>query len=288
MRPHLTAALLAVATALVALQAQAALLSTDGGLGVYDTTNNVTWTANGNLIVTMAATYSGGSEALISAVIAASGGVIQDDQNGADTPELSGTYYLSAKDFNLGGAPGAMSWWGAQAWVNYLNAISYGGSNQWALPTTIDAPSSEGYPDGAPGDPLQSSSQLAELFYGNLGEVKGKGFSSSHNANDALFSNLEGEYWSGTQVVAEVTSNPPNYGEAWSFFPGTGQQPEYGKAAMLYALAFSPGQLGQIANSGAGSGGGSNDSDGPIPLWALAALGASLAGIAARRLQAIA
>jgi len=41
------AVLLSVAAALgVAGLAQAALISTDGGLGVYDTTNNVTWTSN--------------------------------------------------------------------------------------------------------------------------------------------------------------------------------------------------------------------------------------------------
>jgi hypothetical protein len=54
MRTISPTALVGVAAVLVAMNAHAALISTDGGLGVYDTTNNVTWTSNANLMATQA------------------------------------------------------------------------------------------------------------------------------------------------------------------------------------------------------------------------------------------
>ena len=63
MRAPALTALIGAAAALMAMNAQAALVSTDGGLGVYDTTNNVTWTSDANLMATQAASYSGGGAA---------------------------------------------------------------------------------------------------------------------------------------------------------------------------------------------------------------------------------
>ena len=164
MRTNVLTALLGVGAGLVAMSAQAGLVSTDGGLGVYDTTNNVTWTSNANLFATQAASYSAGAAAFVSAVIADSGGVIHDTPNSYDP---SGTYTLSAGDFNT--STGTVDYWGARAWVNFLDATNYGGSNHWALPTTVDNNASAGYPSGGAGDSAQSSSQLARLFYGGLG-----------------------------------------------------------------------------------------------------------------------
>lgn len=78
---------------------------------------------------------------LINSIISASGGVIHDTPNPYDP---SGTYTLSSNDFNT--TNGTMTWWGAMAWVNYLNARNYGGSTQWALPTIVDNSSSSGFP----------------------------------------------------------------------------------------------------------------------------------------------
>lgn len=70
--------LLVIATVLIGapFAANASLISTDGGLGVYDTTNNVTWTSNANLMATQSGSYSGGAAAFVLAVIADSVGVI--------------------------------------------------------------------------------------------------------------------------------------------------------------------------------------------------------------------
>ena len=201
--------LLGATAMLVALPTYAQLVSTDGGLGVYDPTNNVTWTSNANLFATQAASYSGGAAAFVSLVIADSGGVIHDSPNPYDP---TGTFTLSANDFTA--STGTVDYWGARAWVNYLDATNYGGSNQWALPTTVDINQNVGFPDGGAGNPAQSSSQLAELFYGDLGQVAGSSITTTHNASYSLFSNVQNTaYWSAT----EYSLNP-----YYSWFLGTG------------------------------------------------------------------
>jgi hypothetical protein len=230
----------------VATSAKAELIAVDGGLGIYDTVNNVTWTSDANLMATQEASYSGGPAAYVAAVIAASGGVVHDTPNSIFDP--SGTYTLSMSDFSTTG--GAMTWWGAQAWVHYLNVIDYGGSSQWALPTTVDSESSVGYPNGLPGTTNsfanipQSTGQLAQLFYGNLGQVPGSPISITHNSAYALFSNvptMDPFFWSGT----EFSGYPENLGYyAWSFDSDSGIQTGSGKNFRYYSLAVSAGELG--------------------------------------------
>jgi hypothetical protein len=233
-------ALLGAGAGLMAMTAQAGLVATDGGLGVYDTTNNVTWTSNANLFATQAASYSGGAAAFVSAVIADSGGVIHDTPNSFDP---SGTYTLSAADFNT--STGTVDYWGALAWVSYLDATNYGGSSQWALPTTVDSNSSAGLPNGGAGNPAQSSSQLAQLFYGGLGQVANSSITTTHNANYSLFSNVLGTvYWSGT----EYSANPI---QAWGFSTVSGDQSYIGKRNDIYALAVAPGQVSAVPLPGA-------------------------------------
>jgi hypothetical protein len=198
---------------LVAMNANASLISTDGGLGVYDTTNNVTWTSNANLMATQAASFSGGASAFVNAIIAHSSGV-------------------SASDFNTGS--GQMTWSGARAWVNYLDFTNYGGSDQWALPTTVDSSASADDP------PSQSSSQLAQLFYGGLGQVAGSSITTAHNMNYSLFSNVQSyAYWSGTE-------NSANPFFAWTFLTVSGVQTNFTKFFDMYALAVSPGQVSAV------------------------------------------
>ena len=120
---------------LLSVSAQAELVSVAGGLGIYDTVNNATWTASGDIFRTQALAYSGGPAAYVAAVIAASGGVINDVPNYAAP---TGTYVLSTTDFVdsslISGHDGSMTWYGAMAMANYLNSINYAGSNEWALP----------------------------------------------------------------------------------------------------------------------------------------------------------
>ena len=68
--------LAAAITLLLSAGAQAELVSVAGGVGVYDTVNNVTWTSDARLLKTQALNYAGGPAAYVAAVIAASGGVL--------------------------------------------------------------------------------------------------------------------------------------------------------------------------------------------------------------------
>jgi len=223
--------MIAAVALLLSTGAQADLVSTAGGLGVYDTVNNVTWTSNANLMATQANSYSGGASAYVAAVIAASGGVFDG-------------HALSAVDFWINGNDlGLMSWWGANAWLNYLNATNYAGTNTWALPTTVDGIGSYsyGYPSGALGSPSQSSSQMAQLFYGGLGQVAGNDITTIHNSSYALFNNLQSSsYWSGTEST-EVSYL------AWYFATRNGYQSYDGKVRTGYALAVTTGQVGALS-----------------------------------------
>jgi hypothetical protein len=105
------------------------------GLGVYDTALNITWTQNSKLLGALES--SQGYNTIVSAVIAADP-VIYDTpnwyfSNNGVGPYVydNGTYNLSVSDFIIGGQ---VDWWGAQAFMAYLNAIDYDGSKQWRLP----------------------------------------------------------------------------------------------------------------------------------------------------------
>lgn len=220
-----------------ASSAHASLTAADGGLGVYDSVSNVTWTANGSLFSTQLASNAG----LVNTIIADWGG------QAFPYPDSS-QHVLSASDFttvSANGYPpaGTMTWWGALAWVNYLNDTAYGGHTNWRLPSTVSdaAQSSSGFPDGAPGDPAVGSSEMAQLFYGELGmkaniSLSSCSISSSCPGALALFNNLHDySYWSGTQNNAGVS--------AWGFSTLTGHQGNNGKPFYSYVLAVSPNEI---------------------------------------------
>jgi hypothetical protein len=143
-----------------------------------------------------------------------------------------------------------MSYWGARAWVNYLDATNYGGSNQWALPTTVDTSSASDCGASCNFPPAQSSSQMAQLFYGGLGQFANSSITTTHNANYSLFSNVEsgivtgGVYWSGTEYSAA-----PYYAYDWG--TDDGNQGFDLKAGESYALAVSPGDVSAVPEPGA-------------------------------------
>ena len=146
----------ALAGLLVAQQAGAVTLPTvANGLGVYDSGLNVTWTSDANLLRTMelnpnAYGYNN-LNGLLTAIVNASGGAIHDTPNYFDGAynvnapfdshpgATSGSHPLSAADFGTSygwDRPfGSADWFGAKAFVNFLNSIDYAGSNSWSLPT---------------------------------------------------------------------------------------------------------------------------------------------------------
>jgi hypothetical protein len=212
----------------VSFSSHANLSISDGGLGVYDSVLNVTWTSDANLLGTMennptAYGFSSASD-LISAIISDAGGTISDMPNGLDKPSKNpGSYTLSSGDF---GSEGSVNWWGAEAFVNFLNTINYGNSSNWTLPSTVDSGSSYNTP------PAATSSQLAELIYGELGGVYGS--SIPGNAN---FTNEQSTgYWSGTEYSANPTL-------AWGVTTSSDWQYGHYKANQNYAWAVSYGNI---------------------------------------------
>jgi len=98
----------------------------------------------------------------------------------------------------------------------------------------VDTASSSNYP------PSPSSSQLAELFYSELGGTAGSAIPTN-----SLFSNEQAYvYWSGT----EYSANPY---DAWFFNTINGYQAINDKGIQYYAWAVSPGQVNAVPAPGA-------------------------------------
>ena len=197
--------------------AQASLMADGPGL-VYDNVANVTWSSNANLFATMYATDPN----LISWIIKAVP-TVHDTPNGYDNAG-PGNYNLSAADFN---SAGTMDWFGAMAWVKYLDSTNYLGHSTWMLPTTYNQ-SCIGF--------NCTNSMLGELFYTGLGGMADQSITTSHNASYSLFTNIQSNaYWYGT----ESASNP-RY--AWQFITYLGLQ-EMGVKPYggLYSWAVLPG-----------------------------------------------
>ena len=147
--------------------------------------------------------------------------VVNDTPNAYD----NGRHTLGAGDFSFGkGSDGSMTWWGARAWVEYLNDIDYKGSNHWALPISDTC-----------GGFNCTNSQLGELYYGELGGVADVGMSTM-----GPFSNLKTViYWSVDEYV-------PNPNLAWAFQTFMGSQYPNAKYLGWYAEALAPGDLGAV------------------------------------------
>ena len=232
-----------------------------GGAGmVYSSLGNITWTADGNLFQTMASSYAGGATAFANAVIAAvPGGKINHTPNPVyDTPPNSGYYNLSSSDFNTN--KGVVSWFGAQAFTTYLNSISYGGSNQWRLPTVTDT-STPGCNFAYSGTDCgynvnTATGEMAKLYYDELSatpyyntsgvgpqvgyNILGTGTTADTTGSVGPFSNVHTlAYWSGTEYAPIPTA-------AWYFRTNFGFQDGTTKGSQVYAWAVSPGYVDAV------------------------------------------
>lgn len=185
---------------------------------VYSSVSDVTWTGDANLLGTLEASNPN----LVNTIISTIGSVI-DTPNFYDTPRNSGYHTLTNADF---GRDGTVNWFGAQAFVGYLNSINYGGSTQWALPSAGSNPQT--------GD-NQTGPQLGQLFYNELGGTAG-----GRIPNTANFTNEQSfAYWSGTEVASS-----PRY--AWYFYTIGGSHFNTGKSGQFFAWAVSPGQVSAV------------------------------------------
>lgn len=183
---------------------QAALLAgtSQGVHVVYDSVSKLTWTADANLLATLEA----GNSNLVSQIIAA-----------------NPTHPVTAADFNKV-VNGTADWWGAKAFVNYLNSIDYAGSANWALPGISGTPQ-QGF--------NQTNSQLGELFYTELGGTP----NNSIPAN-VFFTNVQAGlpfYWTGVENPASST--------AWFFDTSNGMQTFFGENNYMITWAVTDSNL---------------------------------------------
>ena len=206
------------------LNAEAALSPyTSAGVNlVYSSGSDITWTTDANLLGTMEASDPNLVNTIISTI-----GSINDTANGYDTPANSGQHTLSADDFFL---LGGVDWFGAQAFVSYLNIIDYAGSQQWALPTAGDNPQYAYNQTGTP---------FGQLFYNELGGTAGRNMPSSPFSHA-----INASYWLATEYA-------PGPGDAWVFDSNTGFQTHGAKYDGFYVWAVSPGELAPIPVPGA-------------------------------------
>lgn len=94
---------------------------------------------------------------------------------------------------------GAMTWSDAQAWIISLNSsntgIGYLGFNDWRLPKS----------DNCLGYSCRDS-EMAHLFYTELGGYANTAISQRHNSNYALFPDLlDQQYWSSTTYAPDTS-----------------------------------------------------------------------------------
>jgi Protein of unknown function (DUF1566) len=133
---------------------------------------------------------------------------------------------------------GSMSWDTAQAWITAMNAANYLGSSHWRLPTTqlpdascSQRPKSAAFGFGCTG------SEMGNLFYNELGGVKGSTIELTHSSNYNLFNNFQPYlYWSSTQWTRVANS-------AFSFSFGNGFQGTNVYVNDMYAMAVCPGKI---------------------------------------------
>lgn len=211
--------LLASALLFASFNTQAALTSynPNGVELVYSSISDVTWTKDANLFKTL---YDA-DNTLISKIAAV-------------TPSYNDPAYglqtIDAGDFNTGN--GRTSWWGALAFVDYLNSITYGGSDQWRLPTVANT----NFGFNTPTNGIAAGDELPELFYQELG-----GTVWNPIPNTATFDNEQAYiYWSGTEYASDSYY-------AWHFVTSFGGQDlSDNKNNQWHAWAVSPGQVAAV------------------------------------------
>jgi hypothetical protein len=243
--------------------AQAALTSySPAGVDLVRLQNgplDLTLTANGNLLGNFLAGASNPT-ALVNTIIAASGGSIADAFYGNRT--------LTSSDFST---DGRTTYFGARAFINYLNSTSYGGTNQWRLPGMTDtgtAGCNFSYSGTDCGyNVAPASSELARLYYSELNRIakydeigisnleSGYGIFGNDGEQNSpgdlspWFKSVRSDaYWLGLD-------DSSNLQKAWVFATSDGVQGSESKEEQGYVWAVTSGPVSAVPV--------------PAPLWLL-------------------
>jgi len=209
----------------------ATLIDNGNGL-IYDTLQNITWTKNANLLGSLEGNSQSSYDNLINTIISTVISVPSINTR-SPNPEPS-IHNLITADFGFGGT---VSYWGAQAFVSYLNYINYKGSDQWSLPfMSTNADSRYG----------ETRSQLGQLYYNELG------FGSHYHLPGSPmppnpFNNIQSdEYWfnrqfkyvTGFAYVFNFDNSLQNNNAGTHYAPSN--------TTLNYAWAVTPGNLNTV------------------------------------------
>jgi len=189
---------LAIAIWVISNTSNAALYDRGNGL-VYSDTLNVTWVNDPNLFRNMAYD-SGNPSEFIQQIISANTGVIYDTPSSLS----DGIHLLKESDFSIYRTDEQFNWWGAQAFIGYLNSVNYSGFSNWRLPTLTPSTGSNLSLQWNV-DPANES-ELGGLFYNEL-HVGGTGFPTN-----SLF--IRPEQWQRFWLTNELDID---YRYAWSW-----------------------------------------------------------------------
>jgi hypothetical protein len=203
------------------------------------------WTRDGNLLGRWldnpADVGYAGREQLIAGIIGAS---VHNGESGKIYDSYYGVYSLSNSDFaKIGDFPGAtngaVTWWGAHAFINYLNSVGYGESHQWRLPSIGEYPLS-GF--------QRSNTDFGRLYYSELGRLGCCSDASKVQDGYGIFANngrqtLDGAvgpfvnvqsaiYWFGEELTGDKPFNDAR--RAWVFSHADGRQDSFPKDYPFY------------------------------------------------------
>ena len=183
---------------LLASTSRAQLVDVGNGL-INHPAANLTWVADANLFQTMVTADA----TLVSQVVAA--------WTDGPIPTLVGdgtTHTIAGTDFNA--VTGRMNWYGARAWVNYLNVSHYKGYTDWRLPEVGTASlQSGGCFICVPGEAgfTVSSSEWWRLFYEELRGTAHVPIVMSNYGNYAFIQNIAGDaFWGNSQNGGNTTA----------------------------------------------------------------------------------
>ncbi len=141
---------------------------------------------------------------------------------------------------------GAMNWNTAMSWAtNLVTGSGATAISDWRLPTMTDPAADENCSSGCINSgytPATSSSEMASLFFGTLGnkyyyDANGNAQLGYGLINAGSFQNMQTSvYWLGTEYASRTTNT-------WQFNTGMGWQYSFSKEQSLFATAVRPGDV---------------------------------------------
>lgn len=221
----------------------------DGTL--YDTTLKIYWLKDANLFNTQYQADNSILQAIVDAAPDLDDPNVGGPHQWTKDATLTDVYadFVNQNATNAGaGVDGGMTWYGAMAWVNWLNVTKYLGHDDWRLPTvkpngasfnytlSCDGSTDLGYYNTSP------NNELSHLFYvdlpGNVGDLQSDCVTSNTDfglLNKGPFENFKNNtYWTGLDYL----DPPGQQGVAWVFYNQQGTSGQADKAFTAgYALA---------------------------------------------------